>query len=424
MGWQSLNLVSAAAGNSVATSAKLLGKKLQLHLEWLTAFLHKTYSISTRLLPLANEVLTENILKYREKLVFTRGSGSVNGGMRFLSQAITSSEETLSRFKQFAIAQTSSFLGKSAGDFYSQLIFGKLAEADNKLQPLFVLTGLQHILVVSGFHLNLLIRAVTASLQARLVNWQVAFLAMTVAVAYHVVVGYSPSLFRAAAMSCAAIAARYLFFRQHRASYFFVLLIAALFLMYREKIEDVSFQLSAAATAGIIYLMPLFTRVDSVMASIERAEVSGGSLRGSLIAKYFTLAKESFWISVSVYLALLPLLWYYFSEANLISIGVSSLFFWLDSLLVAGSWFLVALSVLAGSNNLLYQLLVPGRNVAYYLMDLVELILESFSKLPLIITAEKFESIYVFLWWLVLVGYVVIRSQIAAQKRGYQRLAL
>lgn len=413
-----------ALKNGNGANEDLLGEIFQLPLERFTLFLHKNYSISTRLLPLANGVLTENILNYREKLAITRQASSVNSGIRFLSQAITSGEETLFHFKQFGIAQTRSFLGKPAGNFYAQLVFGKLAEADNKLQPLFALTGMQYILVVSGFHLNLLIRAVTASLQSRVANWQVAFLAIAVAMAYHVVVGYSPSLFRAAVMSCAAIAARYVFFRQHRASYFFVLMIVVLCLMYREKIENVSFQLSAAATAGIIYLMPFFTRVDSVMASIERAEISGGSLRGSLLAKYFALTKESFWISVSVNLALLPLLLYYFGEVNLVSIGISSLFFWMASLLVAGSWLLLALAAAASANNLLHQLLLPGRELAYYFMDLVELILGSFAKLPLIVAAEKFEPIYIFLWWSVLVGYVVIRSQIAARKRGYQRLAL
>lgn len=418
------------------------------------------YSASTRLIISAKP---ENGLKTRtqgDKGLVLYSDISGYSLVRYFNQVITSGERNSANLKAHLVERTRSLLGADVGSFYSQLVLGKLDGAPSSVQPLFKTTGMQYILVVSGFHLNFLIRATSSFLKGRLSNSAVATATVIVTFLYFFINSFSLSLFRAMVMSLAAIAGRYIFHRQHRARYFLPIFIFSLFLLKREILENISFQLSVVATIGIVYLTPLFLKRDSLLVKIENAELGGDFPGGGYLRKYFVLVRDSFWISVAVNLAIAPLIWHYFADLSLISIVISSVFFWLAPLLVIFAWVVVLASGLTSSTAPLFAnvaslfasiaslissttshttgatpltaditsrvslLLLPLRELAFALTSLVRLIFTIFAKTPLVVSQDSFPISWMLIWWTVLLVWVYFSNRRKKLQNRYRRLTL
>jgi competence protein ComEC len=153
------------------------------------------------------------------------------------------------------------------------LVLGEtdLAPEDDRA---FRASGLSHLLAVSGMHLVLVLAAITRTLEGMLVRVEavaarfdvgraVAALGVPVAWVYAELAGGGGSTLRAAWMATAALAARALG-RRTDATRAFGLSLAAMAIADPLVVYDVSFLLSAAATAGLLaFASPLADRLAS-----------------------------------------------------------------------------------------------------------------------------------------------------------------
>jgi competence protein ComEC len=111
-------------------------------------------------------------------------------------------------------------------------------------------SGLSHVVAISGWHICLLAAVVTAAL-GRLTRRPRTLIVLVVVASYSILAGASPSILRAAVMASVALLARESG-RSGQASAALGLTCFGLILFEPATVEDVGFQLSAAATAGLL----------------------------------------------------------------------------------------------------------------------------------------------------------------------------
>ena len=182
------------------------------------------------------------------------------------------------------------------------MLFGGYEGIKPELVEAFTATGIVHILSVSGSHITLL-AAVMAWLGAllRLRPVVTAVFVTVVVVLYCVLAGCVPPAVRAGAMGLLAFFALALE-RENDARRLLALVGMALLFFEPLLAFDVSFQLSFAATAGLLYLAPPFAERLSALRFLPRFVV-------------LSLA-----VTLGAQLATLPLLAWYFHRLSLSSL--------------------------------------------------------------------------------------------------------
>lgn len=121
-------------------------------------------------------------------------------------------------------------------------------------------TGTTHIIVASGYNATIVIGTVLKLTNRYKRSFSLA-LAVTVLIAYAGLSGFNPSIIRAAVMATIAILAQVLG-RQRLAIHLLILTAVAMLMANPLWIFDISFQLSFAATIGIILIEPIiYTKI-------------------------------------------------------------------------------------------------------------------------------------------------------------------
>ena len=143
--------------------------------------------------------------------------------------------------------------------FTAGLLVGSRRGIPESLMEKFNTTGLTHIIAISGYNITIVIVFMTGMLRnfSRRVKVPVASLAI---VTFTILVGASAAVVRAAIMGVLGLIAIW----AGRKSQITLTILAAAFLMtaWNPKIlvYDVGFQLSLAATLGLVYISPYFER--------------------------------------------------------------------------------------------------------------------------------------------------------------------
>lgn len=181
------------------------------------------------------------------------------------------------------------------------MLFGGYGGIDPAVVSGFVTTGIVHILSVSGSHVSLLAAAVAAlGLLLHLPRGATAALVLLAIGAYCLLSGFTPPVIRAGLMGGLAFAALALN-RERESVYLFLLVAIGLLLWNPLLLFHVSFQLSFAATAGLLLLAPPVRAYLSERGLPEFAAMSIG-------------------ITVGAQLMSLPILLWYFSQVSLSAI--------------------------------------------------------------------------------------------------------
>ncbi len=197
----------------------------------------------------------------------------------------------------------------------ASLLAGILLGDDNglsaDLQQAYKNTGTAHITAISGFNIAI-IAALFVSLFSRLLGMRRGAIAAVVGIAiYTVLVGASASVVRAAIMGGLAIFARQVGRRQNGLNTL-AFTGAVMAVVNPNTLWDVGFQLSFAATFGIIVYGGLFrdwaVRLIGRFTSPEKAEKYAGPVSEYLL---FTLAAQ---------LTTLPIMAYQFGRVSLIAV--------------------------------------------------------------------------------------------------------
>jgi len=256
----------------------------------------------------------------------------------------------------------------------------------------FNVAGLTHIIAISGYNIALVIAFITA-LFGSFVPRKFQFpLAVVLVTAFTLLVGAGPAVVRAAIMGLLA------FFaltsgRQYHVGLAFVLTAAAM-VFWNPKIllHDVSFQLSFAAVAGLIFV-------------------------GPILEKYFAKVPNKFAIRDSLLLTLsaqitaVPLIVFYFARLSLVAP--------LANLLVAPA---IPLAMLTGFIAVgLGAIFLPAGMlvgfVAYGLLEYILFVARELAALPLAsVEVGNFGIAAVVLYYLALIGFLAWRNKKVAQQ--------
>lgn len=245
-------------------------------------------------------------------------------------------------------------LGSPEGQLVSAMVLGRRSvDLPYEIRDRFILVGMAHALAASGFHVTLILGLVLA-IARRLSEGTKFWLGTVTLVFYAGLAGFQASVLRAAIMGFGGLVGLVL---QRKVRPVGILLLAAVILLLYDPlwIRDVGFQLSFAATLGLIVTVnPLVKRWDRLPVAIATA-----------------LA-----VPISATIWTLPLQMYYFSVVCTYSVLVNAIATPLLSLITIGGF-------VSGIAALVYP--AVGRIVAgllYYPVRGLLAIVEFFSELP------------------------------------------
>lgn len=248
------------------------------------------------------------------------------------------------------------------------MLFGGYQGIRPELLEAFTVTGIVHILSVSGSHITLM--AGTANIVGRFLHMSpraTAALATGVILFYSLLAGAIPPVIRSALMGILTLLA--LTAGRERDAQHILGLVALGLLLYSPLwLFDISFQLSFGATAGLLYLAP--------------------PLRERLRKKLPVFVADSLAVTIGAQLSVLPIIAWYFNVLSLSSL--------LANLVIAPivEWIIVA-GLLAG---LLATLLPMAGKVVFLLASVVLGLVYELSRW---VAALPGSQIYMptFSWW-------------------------
>ena len=179
------------------------------------------------------------------------------------------------------------------------MLFGGYSDIAPELLEAFTITGIVHILSVSGSHISLLAGFILNTGKALRLPRRLNLLLLFLVIAFYVLLcGFVPPVLRAAAMGLLSATALSL---NKNAEACHLLSITALVMLLIDPLLlfSVSFQLSFASTAGLVYIMP---QLKKLLAFLPHFLADNAAL------------------TLSAQLAVLPLTAWYFNSLSLASV--------------------------------------------------------------------------------------------------------
>ncbi|MBT4632070.1 DUF4131 domain-containing protein [Candidatus Peregrinibacteria bacterium] len=286
------------------------------------------------------------LARYRVWLLMNRAS------VQLVEEASFSVRGFLYDFKWKLEQRLNSLLFEPEASFAAGLLLGSRKGMPLELTEAFKVTGLTHIVAISGYNISLIIA---------IVFWMLSFLPLRqrilvssfIILLFVILVGASAAVLRAGIMGVMALLALY---NGRRSQVFFALLWSATFMVLINPyvlVYDVGFQLSFASTFGLLVFVPLFQKY-----------LPG---RGVLA--------EAFYLSLSAQIATFPLTVYNFGYLSLMSPVVNVLV----APFLPFAMFFSALALVFGKSAALF---------AYVNLRAVELLALLFAELPLYVPVE------------------------------------
>ena len=219
----------------------------------------------------------------------------------------------------------------------SGMVLGTKGELDDGFMEDLRKSGVMHVVVASGFNVML----VGGSLVSILLLWvrrQVAVLLSIVGIVGYVgLVGFEAPVVRAALMGSLAMMGIAL--GRVRDAGWLLILSAVLMLWWKpEWLWDVGFQLSVAATAGLVWISPLLKAAEENRSALWRRPMA-------LLA--MPVVGESLTTTLAAQVAVFPIIMTQFGQWSGWSILVNVLLLWMVPVvtgvgMVSGFWYLVA----------------------------------------------------------------------------------
>ena len=217
------------------------------------------------------------------------------------------------------------------------MLFGGYDGIRPELLEAFTVTGIVHILSVSGSHISLLAAVIAwLALFLHLPRWLSAVMVILAIIVYVILAGLVPPAVRSGIMGAVAFLGIVLG-RERDAQYLLVLTGLLMLMIAPLLLFHISFQLSFLATAGLLFLAPV--------------------LRACMVGLPRVLA-ASFSITMGAQLATLPILAWHFNQISLSSL--------LSNLLVVP---IVDLIIVLGLGGGILAFLVPVLGSAAFALD-------------------------------------------------------
>lgn len=178
----------------------------------------------------------------RSTRVIGEGGGGVRAGLLWLRAKLQASVDAS--------------LPEPQSSLLAGILWGARTGLPQRVQDEYKVAGMSHQVAVSGFNTSIIAAGLGALLfRLGLGRWAVAALSGLGIAAFAVLSGGSAAVVRAAAMSSSVLAARAVG-RPAAAGYLLTVAAAAMAFGNPWLVYDVGFQLSLAATAGLVYVSP------------------------------------------------------------------------------------------------------------------------------------------------------------------------
>lgn len=283
-------------------------------------------------------------------------------------------------FKAHVMQRINKLYFEPQASLVSGLLLGSRKGMSDELTAAFQATGLTHIVAISGYNISLIIACIFALFSFFTVKTRVIVSVFFVTL-FVLFVGASAAAVRAGIMGSLAMWALY---SGRHSQVFFALLWSAVFMTLWNPaifVFDIGFQLSFAATLGLLVFAPLLQ--------------SHIPLRDGFL-------KESLMLTLSAQITTVPFIAFYFGRVSLISP--------LANIVVAP---FIPLAMLFSSLSL-----VGGQPFALVASIFMEIIIEStcllaklpFADVPFLISAELF---VLTLFWIVCLPLLFYKSKLA-----------
>lgn len=185
--------------------------------------------------------------------------GGKQGSIRFAQIEVVGREENyIDKVRHRFSAGIFNALPEPAASFALGLLVGQRSTLPDYLADALMVTGLTHIVAVSGYNLTIIVQAVQ-KLRAKRSRYQAAVMALALVLVFVLLVGSSPSIIRASLVSLLSVLCWY--YGRRIKPLLLIMLVAAITAMYKPTYlwSDVGWYLSFLAFFGVLVLAPQLT---------------------------------------------------------------------------------------------------------------------------------------------------------------------
>jgi len=274
----------------------------------------------------------------------------------------------------------------------SGITIGEKSGLTNYIQKIFIDAGVMHVLVVSGSNVafvSVIFFWIFRNI-LRLKKKISLGILIPIILLYAMITGSNPPVLRATIMTLIVIFA--LLLSRNSDVYQGIFFAALVILIYNPlTLFETGFQMSFAATIGIIYFFPIFRE----------------ALKIYKLPKFFNWLISIFLVSFSAQIAIAPSLAYYFNKVSLIAL-VSNLVILPMIGISLGAGFALYLTSLIGT-----QLLFIVSKVTGGLVSVIIYLVDMFANIPYSTIRTPTPSIYfIMLFYIIVIGLPKIKNYI------------
>lgn len=234
-------------------------------------------------------------------------------------------------FRERALDSFGKFLPEPHASLLKGIVLGTKSSLDSEFFEALRKTGTLHVVVASGSNIAIFAGGLLGFLSVLLGRKRAIWPALALVWLYVFLVGWQPPIVRAGIMGSIAFLAQSLGkeFDAWRA-----LLISAggMLLVEPQWLFDLGFQLSFAATAGILSITPIINRF---FRRIEERDI-----------KIVKGMKENFTMSLGAQIAVTPILLFSFGQVSVIGPLVNAIILWTVPFIMIGGMFIALLGLL------------------------------------------------------------------------------
>lgn len=301
-------------------------------------------------------------------------------------------------WKQALSNRITDLLPADAAAFIKALLVGERVDIDYETNTAFKVSGISHIIAVSGLHMGVLFGAVYALCLRN--RWLSGIVGIPVMILFAVLVGFTPSVTRACIMQCVMLIGLMLNKEYDPPT----ALAASVFVMILGNpmvVISISFQLSVSCMIGIFLLSD---RVRNWL--LKRKYLCNVKGRGILprLRRWFV---SSVSVSISASIITVPLVAYYFQTISLVSLLTNLLTVWIVSYIFTFSAAALVLSVVSIPAAHMLTLVIAAA------VRFVTGTARFLSRIP--IAAVYTQSTYILIW--VIVAYLLLLVFLFLKKR-------
>jgi competence protein ComEC len=211
-------------------------------------------------------------------------------------------------FRQHALDLVYSLFPDPEASLMAGILLGVQSGIPQNVTNAFRLTGTSHIIVISGFNITIIAAMFTLVFSRILGVRRGALVAAIGIILYTLLVGANPAVVRAAILGILTLLG-YQLGRQQTGLNSLIFVAAVMAVITPSVLWDVSFQLSFAATLGIMLYAAMFTQWFAHLAERYSSITTANRLAGPV--------EEYFLLTLAAQLTTLPLIIYYFKRLSL-----------------------------------------------------------------------------------------------------------